>query len=828
MKDRLTEEQKQLENEKYADSFFLFKHSVKLPSPVADTPSGELDFFTLYTNIIPHILPANAGFSRPGAVRDAIPFYQKYCFRVSPTPSREHPYAVRNGKKIFAGSYCTVKDKDEETYCCNFHNFDDKTLWIDVPKREITLRSGDPTYRPQGANIPFYDKKMAEADTRDDKKRDVFKKGTLKTSAYFQKYVNKCYPGYFQVKVFKDEVTEAGLITEDTDVIVQESDLEWEAEAYLNTGNSVCTDKVAGVMVYDTPGGNARDILEANREFELADSVQFLADYGKDKQYGKMQAGNGGAAPGYLYIEKRGGNSNGEEDIEVKIAYDREYTYNETMIPEKTIPLTMDTPLGYPIRPPAYLSKYLEVSLLFKDTTFMKEQYRVDAYVIPPGTMLYDLREGSEEGVFVESYPSYHQMIIKEKEQPVLGKDSSGYAGFKYDGKLFYLPERAAEGYKRNILEWEAFFKILDTGYEEQGQEDDRTITKLYTLAKEKLVDALKKFLGDESDHDGDIIYDGNPGWKQETAYDESRATRELKRTMVCCHPMEWDKTLYYDKETIRPMIVNKFGVWREPERREHFKKQIEAIDIWEGLKGKGIAGLNMEMNNFWFAHPIYFINHLYRGGLFELSRVEELERIQDAVMALECLKQGHEGIYRIGKIGETFCNHAVYVTIRAVDKNFNNFTNREGTTFPEYNNNEAGVLEDYAPSSYNYRKSNYWCHVLKQQATRSDLSGIVEVDAKKAQEYGNQGYVVIGAWPDLTGPNKSPHFVTVRPKPGRQYNPLSGPTVAHVGASPNEERTAQMAYGGGEKWKDVHWYYNQKQQFIFDFSYINELKQRR
>jgi hypothetical protein len=49
--------------------------------------------------------------------------------------------------------------------------------------------------------------------------------------------------------------------------IIKESDFVWEGEAYLNAGNSVCTEKKAGVMVYDMPRGNARDILEAGREF---------------------------------------------------------------------------------------------------------------------------------------------------------------------------------------------------------------------------------------------------------------------------------------------------------------------------------------------------------------------------------------------------------------------------------------------------------------------------------------------------------------------------------------------------------------------------------
>jgi hypothetical protein len=265
---------------------------------------------------------------------------------------------------------------------------------------------------------------------------------------------------------------------------------------------------------------------------------------------------------------------------------------------------------------------------------------------------------------------------------------------------------------------------------------------------------------------------------------------------------------------------------WGNEERHRLLLEKMEAIEIWGHIKGHG--DIRQERNNFWYGHPVYFINHLERAGLLRHPRIDELLAVQDEVMALECLIQGHDGIYGIGKTGETFCNHAAYVTIRAVDANFRNFTNRKGTAFPEYTNSDENILEDNAPSSYNYRLSNYWCHVLEQQALRSNLSGIVEVNAKEAQEYANNGYVVIGALADLSGPDKHPHFVTVRPNPGNQYDPLGGPVVAHVGSSPNEERTAQGAYGNGEEWKNVHWYYNQRQEFIFDLSYINELKRRK
>jgi hypothetical protein len=50
----------------------------------------------------------------------------------------------------------------------------------------------------------------------------------------------------------------------------------------------------------------------------------------------------------------------------------------------------------------------------------------------------------------------------------------------------------------------------------------------------------------------------------------------------------------------------------------EHFKSVIGAIDIWESIRDKRIAGFNK--NAFWFAHPVYFINHLDKMSVFEIN----------------------------------------------------------------------------------------------------------------------------------------------------------------------------------------------------------------
>ena len=121
------------------------------------------------------------------------------------------------------------------------------------------------------------------------------------------------------------------------------------------------------------------------------------------------------------------------------------------------------------------------------------------------------------------------------------------------------------------------------------------------------------------------------------------------------------------------------------------------------------------------------------------------------------------------------------------------------------------------APSGYVPRKSNYWCDVLRKQAEKTDKTGIIKVTGDKAQAYANLGYIVIGSWKN-EAPGGHPHFVTVRPKPNASSSDIY---VAHVGGGVNGEKTVEEAfYGQGNtepKRKEVEWYCNVKQSFVFN-----------
>jgi hypothetical protein len=103
---------------------------------------------------------------------------------------------------------------------------------------------------------------------------------------------------------------------------------------------------------------------------------------------------------------------------------------------------------------------------------------------------------------------------------------------------------------------------------------------------------------------------------------------RTIKRSIICAHPLEWDAEQYLDGEALKGGVIANYGLTSD-ESRAHFKQMARAVDIWNrsegtGLYGKRIEGLKggaaLTENNFWFAHPVYFLNHLDSAGLSDAS----------------------------------------------------------------------------------------------------------------------------------------------------------------------------------------------------------------
>ena len=226
-----------------------------------------------------------------------------------------------------------------------------------------------------------------------------------------------------------------------------------------------------------------------------------------------------------------------------------------------------------------------------------------------------------------------------------------------------------------------------------------------------------------------------------------------------------------------------------------------------------------------------YFYHSQFEHFLRKLHKkyAENLTLAQQIVMHKWMYKQGNLGLYPglwdnkkpKGFAGDdqTFCNQAVFETIIRVDGNFTNFTDRK--------NRHTGKAEDEifpecpTPEEYEYRASNYWCDVLEEQSGNSAKTGIYKLTAQQAFYMAQLGYVVIASWKnplkknEKPNENHSPHFVTVVPKDYETPCPsLEDLMVAHVGKSPNQNKSLQRAFRS-EILDSIYFYCNIQQSFI-------------
>lgn len=195
--------------------------------------------------------------------------------------------------------------------------------------------------------------------------------------------------------------------------------------------------------------------------------------------------------------------------------------------------------------------------------------------------------------------------------------------------------------------------------------------------------------------------------------------------------------------------------------------------------------------------------------------------------------KTAGQGIYNKAPKGSTFCNHAVFVTVMAVDGNYKNFTNRtaeDGKGFPEYNNltqrkNKNIEIKRHCTKDncdfYYYRVSNYWCDILAE-ASRNESTGIKEVNLELAQKLANQGYVVIACYKNekfmYDKGIVSPHFATIRPNYNTKTYTTDIVEVANVGKSVGVFNI-EKAFASS-----VRYFYNSKQIFRIYKNFLNTL----
>jgi hypothetical protein len=310
-------------------------------------------------------------------------------------------------------------------------------------------------------------------------------------------------------------------------------------------------------------------------------------------------------------------------------------------------------------------------------------------------------------------------------------------------------------------------------------------------------------------------------------------------RNVVCKFPFDWDASLYArcSEEADCAECVKAFEGKCEhlPQsllRRGYDIDSFPALSrVMQKADVRGDVDFLSGDSNVWHFHPVGFYRH-YRKLLPFNGRVEALMNVQDRVWRLNDMQPNRGGGIWGNQQGNTFCNHAVFLTIQALDGNFRQFIGnprRLFTNSPELYGVVAppsvigNLRGDFAVRHNNFahRGSNLWCEILREQAANSDRTGIHRISPEEAQEMANRGYVVIGSWMNMTR-GGSPHFATVRPH-FEAYNPVRGPLVANVGESNGIYFTRRDGELRGAFRRDefdaIEWYYNQNQQFRKDFT---------
>jgi hypothetical protein len=266
--------------------------------------------------------------------------------------------------------------------------------------------------------------------------------------------------------------------------------------------------------------------------------------------------------------------------------------------------------------------------------------------------------------------------------------------------------------------------------------------------------------------------------------------------------------------------------------RREHGIDSFPALSrVMQKADVRGDVDFLSSDSNLWHFHPVGFYRH-YSRLMLAIAHIANLRMVQERVVALVCLKPRYgRGIWGLrGNIprGNTFCNHAVFLTIVATDGRYHHFTGRQRSNpnsrdfpFPDALTEETKRIYD----NEGINRSNFWCDRLVRFANEGKL---VELTPTQAQDFGNMGYTVLGSHRARASGIRtevSPHFATVMP--GYDFNVTYGPMVANVGTNNLIERAGHPDTFGRSRYNATKWYYNPNQEFRLDIRWIEHLESR-
>ena len=343
-------------------------------------------------------------------------------------------------------------------------------------------------------------------------------------------------------------------------------------------------------------GSYARD-----KEFFLLWPEIFLSTQGTSTEVFPVKPVNGSMPQHYIKKE-----NTDRYRIQVKVELDDTYVLDSVEAPSRTVAIYSDMLLGFADLSPSYNNPYFDVALLFNNINFINSNLeQVNRYLIYNKTV-FKLSDNNTSGPLVSTL--FNGLGFFEATGKEIGRGNIVYSEFLYNGKKYYLPKNEVSNIPvENMLDFRKFFRVLN-------RETANTIDFTNGL------EFIKATYNWNADNVGRYLRDSKANWWNER--DESRETKSIKRSIICGHPLEWDKDIYVNGDgRVNQQIKNSYGIRNSDE--ELFIKRLEAIDVWTELgnriRNKPINGINTR-NNFWFAHPVYFINHLNKAGVLDKS----------------------------------------------------------------------------------------------------------------------------------------------------------------------------------------------------------------
>lgn len=386
------------------------------------------------------------------------------------------------------------------------------------------------------------------------------------------------------------------------------------------------------------------------------------------------------------------------------------------------------------------------------------------------------------------------------------------------DNTKLFISESEADKYRTDATEWEKFFKVCETDADENILSNIQDLEKVLELTDEETKD-LEKIIEDVNENNSRTDRSTSEIaeiYKRDT--DTKKSIVKKLRTLNVTHIHELEAKAYDFLKKDKSKQID----------YEYLQDRCKETEIWSKIKNdpgfntSECKNIKCKKDLLTFVNPVYFLNHLEESGISNLHAVELLE-VQRRVMKIKCLKMGNFGIYNIkATSSQTYCNHAVFLTIQAVDADYTKFTGGK-ETIPDA---IKDLPADKYKAAYNegLRKSNIWCDVLEYQAEQNIIKEIS--NPEDAQKIANRGYVVIVCWKNniKKGGDASPHFATIMP--GYEYDKNWGCMIANVGGKNNQMREKSPDAFGIRT--PLRYFYNPNQKFRKDYNLNIEIQEKK